>query len=164
VYAVKVLTSDKSDRAATLTLHNTYEHAKKVFWIDGDGAEEEYAVVQPGAEWSVDTFVGHYWRTRDENNLAEELTFSIDEAKTELDLSPEDLKSGDSKAARTVSVSNNTGVAIQKVWLDQEGEEQDYGLLEPGATETIGSFVGHVWRFKDSTHPNGATLLTITVE
>lgn len=62
-----------------------------------------------------------------------------------------------------MTVTNAAGTAVKYVWVSAEGVHCEYGVIEDGASETIDTFVGHVWKFKDCSNDRAKTLLTITV-
>lgn len=50
-----------SEAAGPITFFNDTEFAFRVLWIDYDGFLEEYALLQPGENTSIDTYVDHSW-------------------------------------------------------------------------------------------------------
>lgn len=56
------------DRPAVLHIINSTDRTLKVYWIGYDGDEELFAVLPPGAAWTVDTYETHAWRLTDAGN------------------------------------------------------------------------------------------------
>ena len=50
-----------------------------------------------------------------------------------------------------IYVRNDFGALIQYLWVDYEGREQPYGVLDPGEDGTWATYAGHVWRFRENT-------------
>jgi hypothetical protein len=60
-----------------------------------------------------------------------------------------------SPAAASISFTNNSGAAVDLVWVDRAGVEKPFGVLAPGQTRPIQTFHGHLWRFKQNSQTIG---------
>lgn len=58
-----------------------------------------------------------------------------------------------------VTFSNGTSLPLEVVWLNPQGQEQPYFVLQPGASYVQTSYATHVWRFKHE----GRVLGTYTI-
>lgn len=57
--------------------------------------------------------------------------------------------SGEDFSARVqVTFANDTSAPVEVVWVDFEGQERPYYVLQPGASYIQSSFATHLWRFK----------------
>ena len=52
--------------------------------------------------------------------------------------------------AATVSFKNNLSTAIVTYWVNTACKEMKYTTIQPGGTASQGTFVGHVWRARDT--------------
>ena len=59
--------------------------------------------------------------------------------------------SSDGGAEATLTVTNDSGVAVDIYWRDGLCEEHTYQLLAPGDRHTQGTFTGHVWVARELT-------------
>ncbi len=57
-----------------------------------------------------------------------------------------------------LSIENATGSVVRVEWIGFDGKPQPFGDLQPGATATQGTYVGHVWRISRG---DGTTLASV---
>lgn len=55
---------------------------------------------------------------------------------------------------------NKRAAPIQVMWVDFEGAEKKYVVVQPGKSATLSTFVNHVWLVRDKT-PEGSVLGTL---
>ncbi|GBM91718.1 hypothetical protein AVEN_7023-1 [Araneus ventricosus] len=60
------------------------------------------------------------------------------------------FRSGPSRKACRLHITNRTARCINIIWLDYYGREINYGFVEPGTIKPIQSFEGHPWICRDS--------------
>lgn len=48
-----------------------------------------------------------------------------------------------------ITFRNDRQVAVQMLWLDYNGNEKSYGVLQPGQLFPVDTYVQHAWRFRD---------------
>jgi dipeptidyl-peptidase-4 len=49
-----------------------------------------------------------------------------------------------------IAFQNRRAAPVEMFWIDPDGKEQSYGVLEPGARREIQTFSGHVWLVKEN--------------
>ena len=59
--ALDSLHSKNSNTPAKLTFVNKTPESRTIIWIDFDGGQQQYKVLQPGKKWSIKTFLTHPW-------------------------------------------------------------------------------------------------------
>eukprot|EP00946_MAST-07B_sp_MAST-7B-sp1_P003730 g3730.t1 len=56
------------------------------------------------------------------------------------------LTSENSRTASSVRITNAAGEPLRVAWVNHEGQESPWGVMSPGSTQSINTFVGHAWR------------------
>lgn len=64
-------------------------------------------------------------------------------------LRPEIVKSETSRRPASIAFNNFAGLTTELYWVDFEGDEQLMQVLAPGQSQTVRSFMGHVWHVRD---------------
>lgn len=137
------------DPPVTVTFQNHTAAAVDIFWVDFDGVEQNYGVLEPGWEWEQETFAGHLWRFRQNGQLLGAYVAGRDAQQTyAISLEMERSLSGDTPVA--VVFQNNTPAAVEVFWVDYEGAEQGYGEIPPGQNMQMETAATHPWRFKQN--------------
>ncbi|WIA31550.1 hypothetical protein OEZ86_002441 [Tetradesmus obliquus] len=85
------------------------------------------------------------YRKRDENETEEAQWYSPDEPDTMVEPQQVRLKSLHSKAASVIVFTNNSTFPVRALWLDFEGHEVVYSVLEPNSTKRYHTYVTHPW-------------------
>ncbi len=172
------LVSAVSEERVEPPIRNTCRVDVELMWVDYEGRERSYGVIPPGDERTMGTYSGHVWRLRTLDG-AELRTFvagtqselvTCDDAHVASATAPpprravrraSDLRASARSFERASLVLENTcREEVQVRWVDFHGREHDQGTIEPGATRTVGSFVGHVFRLHvDGARPIGSFAL-----
>lgn len=146
------------DPPVIVTFQNHTPAAVDIFWVDFDGVEQNYGVIEPGWEWEQETFPGHLWRFRQNGQLLGSYAAGRD-AQQAYAISLEMERSLSSDTPVTAVFQNSTSAAVQVFWVDYEGVEQKYEAILPGQNMPMETFTTHVWRFKQ----NGQVIGSYTV-
>jgi len=125
-----------------------------VYWIDYSGREVQYATVEPRESYTQSTYMTHPWVIRDLAS-GEAVGFTVG-ARADQDfwITGRGVRSPKGSKSVNLTLRNTTGRRLDVNWIDFEGEEVDYGTLNPGQSLGLTTGSSHTWRFRD--HDTGA--------
>jgi len=131
------------DPPVIVTFENHTPAAVDIFWVDFDGVEQNYGLLEPGWVWEQETFAGHLWRFRQNGQLLGAYAAGRDAQQSYIiALEMERSLSGDTPVA--VVFQNNTPAAVEVFWVDYEGAEQGYGEIPPGQNMQMETAATHL--------------------
>lgn len=155
-----------SDQRVDVGLQNTCDVAVELFWVDFEGDERSYGVMQPHeAAEDLGTWAGHTWRMRtldggllraaraqdgarwvtcDDTHgpAASAYSAPVPAPAWPADVSTRSLERAD------IEVENTCDRELELRWIDQLGNERLYAQLAPGERVTQPSYHGHLWRLR----------------
>ncbi len=73
------------------------------------------------------------------------------------------LRSHASKRATHLQITNGAREPLRLAWIDYAGVDKPWGVVAPGATRSMNTFVGHAWRML-SVAPGGDVVAEMVVE
>lgn len=131
----------------TVHFKNETPVAVTLYWIDYAGEEQPYASLRPGDSVAQGTAVTHPWRVR-ANNSGRAIDLYLPTTATEQTHTIR-LASQESLTPSTVTIRNDSPLAVQLEWCDFVGEPQPYLILSPNEEYTQATFASHPWLLRD---------------
>ncbi len=150
-YVSTSLRSMPGNRAAHITFQNPLEEAVDLYWLDEQGGEVWKHTLEPGQDWSEQTYINHLWCAK--NSLGKMLSEVLVTEDQQSIFIPPSLRSMDTSTLIFITFYNYSNSVIKFYWLDSAGNEQyserPWIQLRPGESAAQRSFMSHPWRIKD---------------
>ncbi len=139
--------SEDGLQSMSITFYNAAKEDAAVYWLNYEGKEIFYFLLQPEETRACATYVSHPWRIRDTSNRLLQECIATEDAQT--CIIPTSLRSTASATSIRFTVNNTSGDTIFLYWLDFQGNEAFYQELATEQTYTQQTYIYHAWRVKD---------------
>ncbi len=139
--------SEDSSRPMSITFYNATKEDAAVYWLDYEGKEIFYFLLQPEETRTCTTYVSHPWRIRDASNRLLQECLATEDAQTSI--IPTSLRSTASVTSIRFTINNMSDGTIFLYWLDFQGNEVFYQKLAVEQAYTQLTYIYHAWRVKD---------------
>jgi len=131
---------DGSEIAFTSNRSGRFE----VYAVNADGSNLRQLTHEGGGnpDWGFDAVAGDAREGFYNSNSAGSITAASTSSSTSISNSP------DSYTLVQVTFANDTSTPVEVVWVDFEGREKPYYVLQPGGSYVQSTYPTHHWRFK----------------
>ncbi|MEZ5535325.1 MAG: hypothetical protein R3F02_06835 [Thiolinea sp.] len=144
--------------STSIEFRNTTPLTVKVFWLDDNNTEHEYARLQTFSSYTQQTYAGHQWVVRDDFSGQLIATTTAESTPGVFNIDIGNIRSAAAGSAVTIGFTNKTPLAVALFWIDGDGAEKPYANLRPGETVQQPTYAGHPWLVRSI---NGGQLIDL---
>jgi hypothetical protein len=131
-----------------LTVTNATPLRVSVNWLDPQGREQAYRLLEPWESYQQPSHAGHGWVLRDVWSGIALASGTCTGPHSALEARHAALRSTQSSFPVQLAFTNHTAMAVDVYWVGFDGRETPYARIGSRGSWNVQSFATHVWRFR----------------
>ena len=141
--------SKRDGVSVKLSLENSTCSILEYDWVGFDGSSHPRHVLKPGQKLKIDSASGHVWKVLSNHSVVGQYTVNEDPNQR---FEVVEGRSIGGTPSVYVDFKNKSRDTLKSYWVDFEGNERDYGTIEPDQVVHQLTGVAHLWHFKLDGH------------